>query len=118
MALLRETPSFAKLKHARDLETIDHGRFVRIAGIVTGRQRPSSASGVMFLTLEDEFGNMNVVIWTRVLERFRAEILQGRLLHIKGVLERESSVIHVIAGQVENWTHHLVDLETPSRDFR
>ncbi len=118
MAMLRADRDFADLRTARDLETINHGRFVRIAGLVTGRQRPSTASGVLFVTLEDEFGNINVVVWTRVLDRFRAEILQGRLLRIKGVLEREGSVIHVIAGHVENLTFHLDEFETPSRDFR
>ena len=82
MAMLRADRDFADLRTARDLETINHGRFVRIAGLVTGRQRPSTASGVLFVTLEDEFGNINVVVWTRVLDRFRAEILQGRLLRI------------------------------------
>ena len=118
MAMLREHEPFDRLKTASDLEQLNHGRFVQIAGIVTGRQRPSSASGVLFLTLEDETDNINVVIWTRVLETFRAAVVQGRLLKIKGVMERQGSIIHVIAGHVEDLTHHLEHFSLKSRDFR
>ncbi len=120
MAMLREQEDspFRLCKTASDLERIPHGRFVQVAGIVTGRQRPSSASGVIFLTLEDETNNINVVIWTRVLETYRAAVVQGRLLRIKGVLEREASVIHVIAGHVEDMSHYLEHFSLKSRDFR
>ena len=125
MAIIREKElwekggPFHRCKKAADLELLPHGRFVRVAGIVTGRQRPASASGVIFLTLEDETNNINVVIWTRVLERFRAAVVQGSLLKIKGVLEREASVIHVIAGHIEDLSHYLTPLlTTKSRDFR
>ncbi|MFT5562965.1 MAG: error-prone DNA polymerase [Candidatus Azotimanducaceae bacterium] len=118
MAMLREHAPFDRLKTARDLEQLNHGRFVQVAGIVTGRQRPSSASGVLFLTLEDETDNINVVIWTRVLETFRAAVVQGRLLKIKGVMERQDSIIHVIAGHVEDLSQHLEHFSLKSRDFR
>jgi error-prone DNA polymerase len=96
---------------------MNHGRFVRLAGLVTGRQRPSSASGVLFLTLEDETGNASVVIWTSILARFRAAILGSQLVLVKGVVEREGSVIHVIAGQVADFSPYLGDLRARSRDF-
>ncbi len=120
MAMLREQPGlpFRRCKKAKELADINHGRFVRVAGIVTGRQRPSSASGVIFLTLEDETDNINVVIWTRVLEAYRSAVVQGRLLKIKGILEREASVIHVIAGHVEDLSRHLEHFSLKSRDFR
>ncbi len=119
MAMLREMgPPFSQCKTASDLEALNHGRYVQVAGIVTGRQRPGSASGVLFLTLEDETNNVNVVIWTRVLEQFRAAVVQGRLLKIKGVMEREASVIHVIAGHVEDLSDHLQQFSLRSRDFR
>ncbi|MEX2488607.1 MAG: error-prone DNA polymerase, partial [Pseudomonadales bacterium] len=98
---------FSKCKTATGLEALKHGRFVQVAGIVTGKQRPSSSSGVIFLTLEDETHNINIVIWPRILERFRAAVIQGRLLKIKGVMERQESVIHVIAGHVEDLSHYL-----------
>ncbi|MEE4382466.1 MAG: OB-fold nucleic acid binding domain-containing protein [Pseudomonadales bacterium] len=118
MALLRDEPAFRHCRRASDLERMNHGRFVRLAGLVTGRQRPSSASGVLFMTLEDETGNANVVIWTSILTRFRAAILGSQLVLVKGVVEREGSVIHVVAGQVADFSHYLGKLRAPSRDFR
>jgi error-prone DNA polymerase len=123
MTLLRDHPDLADCRPARDLETFRHGRFVTIAGLITCRQRPSTSSGVVFLTVEDETGNSNVVVWTSVLERYRAALLQGRLIKIKGVIEREGEVIHVVAGQVHDATHLLESLADDtalpfrSRDF-
>lgn len=117
MALLRAEAPFHRCRPANSLQTLSHGRFVRVAGLVTGRQRPGSARGVLFLTLEDETGNHNVVVWTHVLARYRPEILGGRLLLIKGTLEREGSVIHVVAGHVEDQSAALGALQTRSRDF-
>ena len=76
----------------------------------------------MFLTLEDETGNANIVVWSRVLERFRAALLQGQLLKIKGRVEREGNVIHIVAGYVEDATallRNMADAALPfkSRDF-
>jgi len=126
MGLLRDNPELAHCRSALDLEGVRHGRMVQVAGLVTGRQRPSSASGVMFVTLEDETGNVSVVVWTSVLERYRAVLLQGQLLKVKGTVEREKEVIHVVAGHVEDATGLLVGLTTQgtvgvpfrSRDFR
>ena len=124
VSLLRDHPGLLKCRSALELGGFRHGQMVQVAGIVTGRQRPGSASGVLFMTLEDETGNMNVVVWTSVLERFRAALLQGQLLKVKGVVEREKEVIHVVAGQIEDATGLLSQLSdqarTPfrSRDFR
>jgi error-prone DNA polymerase len=126
LRLLRDDPALRGSLQARALEGCRHGQPVQVAGLVTGRQRPSSASGVVFVTLEDETGNVNVVVWTSVLDRFRAALLQGQLLKIKGVVEREKEVIHVVAGHVADATELLAQLsakhpsETPfrSRDFR
>jgi len=101
---------------ARALEQSRHGQFVRVAGVVTGRQRPGTATGVLFVTLEDETGNVNVVVWASVLERFRAPLLQGRLLRIRGVVEREREVIHVVAGHVEDLTGLLGRLDGNGTD--
>ncbi len=71
MAMLREMGEpFSRCKTAQQLEDLNHGRFVQVTGIVTGRQRPSTASGIVFLTLEDATNNINVVIWARVLEKY------------------------------------------------
>ncbi|MEM1432915.1 MAG: error-prone DNA polymerase [Pseudomonadota bacterium] len=103
-----------------------HGQFVRVAGLVTGRQRPGTASGVLFVTLEDHTDNINLVVWSSVLEQFRAELLQGQLLIVHGIVEREERVIHVVAGVVEDHTPLLArlgelsteDTTFRSRDFR
>ena len=100
MALLRGAPEFSRCRTASALQGCRHEQFVQVAGIVTCRQRPMSASGVMFMTLEDETGNSNIVVWSSVLERFRAALLQGQLIKVKGIVEREESVIHVVAGEV------------------
>ena len=110
MSLLREDRAFRHCRSAADLSEYRHNQFIQVAGIVTCRQRPGSASGVIFMTLEDETGNSNIVVWSSVLERFRAALLQGRLLAIKGVVEREGEVIHVVAGDVRDLTHKLAGL--------
>ena len=126
MQLLRSHPFLAGHRTASDLEGYRQGRFVKMAGLVTGRQRPGTATGVLFVTLEDETGNINVIVWSSVLERYRAALLQGQLLRIKGVVEREKEVIHVVAGYVEDATWLLNELAQgtdpaapfKSRDFR
>ena len=126
MQLLRNHPRLTRHRTAVDLEGARHGQFVQVAGLVTGRQRPGTATGVLFVTLEDETGNINVVVWASVLERYRAALLGGQLLRLKGNVEREKEVIHVVAGYVEDATWMLGELShttsdsSPfrSRDFR
>ncbi|MAA48648.1 MAG: error-prone DNA polymerase [Gammaproteobacteria bacterium] len=118
MTLLREHPELRGFRRAVDLEECRTGQMIRIAGVVTGRQRPGTASGVVFLTLEDETGNTNMVIWASVMERFRAVLLQGQLLKFKGVVEREGRVIHVVAGHVENGIHLLEDSVSAQQTFK
>ena len=118
MTLLREHPELRGFRRAVDLEECRTGQMIRIAGVVTGRQRPGTASGVVFLTLEDETGNTNMVIWASVMERFRAVLLQGQLLKFKGVVEREGRVIHVVAGHVENASHLLEDSVSAQQTFK
>jgi len=118
MTLLRDRHLFRRCQSALGLQRCRHGQFVRIAGLVTGRQRPGSAAGVMFVTLEDETGNSNIVVWTSVLEKYRSALLQGQLLLIKGVVERESEVIHVVAGHISDHSHELHEIAAfKSRDF-
>lgn len=117
MALLRQHPALRGYKRHRDLTALRHKQFVKIAGIVTGRQRPGTATGVVFLTLEDETGNSNIVVWADLVTRYRAQVLHARLLRVKGVVEKEGDVIHIIAGHLEDITPLLGDLDTHSRDF-
>lgn len=122
MEILRKEYPFNKCKRFVDLVDLQHKGFVRIAGIVTGKQRPGTASGVLFMSLEDETGTSNVVIWSSTQKYFRNEILTGKLLIIKGTVEIVTDgvavpVVHVIAGDIENATDRLHSLAVQSRDF-
>lgn len=122
MAILRSEFPFNQCKRFTDLVSMRHQSFVRIAGIVTGKQRPGSAKNVMFLSLEDETGTSNVIVWNSTQARFRTEILTGKLLIIKGTVEIsvdnvEVPIVHVIAGHIQNITGRLHDLALKSRDF-
>lgn len=117
MALLRQNRPFSRCKTALDLQHVNHGRFVRVAGVVTGKQRPGTASGVVFLTLEDETGNMNIVIWQSLQERCRQVLMQSKIMLVKGIVECKDSVIHVVAGDLIDHSQSLQGLNSKSRDF-
>ena len=117
MALMRKHPMFKGCKRQSDLALLNTNRFVRVAGLVTCRQRPGSAAGVVFLTLEDETGNINVVVWKDLQQRYRQALLGSKLLLVKGVMECKNEVIHVIAGELIDCSHVLDDLAVKSRDF-
>ena len=117
LALLRTRFLGRGLVSAADIRQVRHGDFVRAVGLVIGRQRPSTASGVIFMTLEDETGFVNVVIWPWVAERQRREVLASRLVEVAGVVEREREVVHLIAGRLIDKTPMLGTLQTHSRDF-
>ncbi len=117
MSLLRERYPFNQCKRHTDLPAIGNNRFVKIAGLVTCRQRPGSASGVLFLTLEDETGNSNIVVWKRTQQHFRKALMTGQLLLIKGTLETKDNVIHIVAGALYDYTSELQSLAVKSRDF-
>jgi len=96
---------------------LPHGSSVRAAGIVIGRQRPDTASGVVFVTLEDETGCVNVIVWRDLGERQRRELLSAQLLAVYGSVEREGEVVHVIARRLADHSELLGRLATRSRDF-
>lgn len=118
MELLREQHDWiAAMPRSKDLPSWGNRRFVRFMGLVTGRQRPGSASGVVFLTLEDQDGNTNVIVWKDVQNRYREALLKGKLLQIQGVVEHNDGVTHVIAGKLLDRSEHLDVLKLKSRDF-
>ena len=117
LALLRVHLQRQRMMTAAQLLTARHGQLVRAAGLVTCRQRPGTASGVIFVTLEDETGNANVVVWRDLGERQRRTLLGARLLGVHGVLERDGDVAHLIAGRLVDLSHLLGSLLTQSRDF-
>ena len=103
IALLRRRDQFRNYANARDLVSYQDGQQVILIGLVTCRQRPGSAAGVMFLTLEDETGTVNVVLWEKIQQRYRKEIKQGKILEIGGTLqvnadrsEGDFPVIHLV----------------------
>jgi error-prone DNA polymerase len=117
LALLRARLRGRRIASAEDIRRTPHGKRVRVAGIVTGRQRPGTASGVVFVTLEDETGFVNVVVWGRTADAQRRPLLASRLMAVHGHVEREGDVVHVIAGRILDYSALLGELETRSRDF-
>jgi len=117
LALLRSELHKHRLLTAEELRQIPHGTQARVAGIVTCRQRPGTASGVVFVTLEDETGFINVVVWGRSAAAQRRTLLGAQLMAVHGHVEREGEVIHLVAGRLVDYTHLLSKLITRSRNF-
>lgn len=117
LALLRLALRAQRCRSSHELQAVEHGRPVSVAGLVIGRQRPQTASGVIFVTLEDEFGLVNVVVWHDLAERQRRVLVQSQMLRIDGHLEAEDGVRHVIAGRLTDMTELLTGLDIRSRDF-
>ncbi|MFI8692989.1 error-prone DNA polymerase [Stutzerimonas kunmingensis] len=118
LTMLRNELKARRCQSSRELATIEHGRLVSVAGLVIGRQRPQTASGVIFVTLEDEFGMVNVVVWRDLAERQRRPLIQSQLLRVDGHLESASGVRHLIAGRLSDLTPLLTGLDVRSRDFQ
>jgi error-prone DNA polymerase len=117
LSYLRKALAARRCKGSNELDKVAHGRSVRTAGLVRGRQQPQTASGVMFVTLEDESGTINVVVWKHLAERQRRVLLESQLLAVEGRLERVDGVQHVIAQRLENYGELLGELDISSRDF-
>lgn len=98
---------------ATQLAASSAGARVTVAGLVLLRQRPGTAQGVVFVTLEDETGVVNVVIWRNVFETFRRAVVSGRLLRVTGRVERQAGVIHVVAELIEDISGLLDQLSDP-----
>jgi len=122
MLWLRERYAiFESCKKHSELITLGQSRFVRVAGLVTGRQRPGTETGIIFLTLEDETGNTNVIVREDVQLRCREALLKAQIMLVKGVIETvgegSQCVVHVLAGELLDCSHYLRDMEVHSRDF-
>lgn len=117
LALVRGALQRRRFRTAQQLLRLQHGTHTRACGLVTMRQRPMTANGTMFLTLEDETGHVNVVVWQRLWERHRSTVLGTALLAVDGVMESDGEVYHLIASQVHDFDHLLTGLQTRSRDF-
>jgi error-prone DNA polymerase len=117
LALLRDRLDKRGLIDTHALWDLPNGRWVKTAGLVITRQRPGSASGVTFVTLEDEVGFVNVIVWKRVADEQRAPLLESRLLEVRGQLQRDGDVLHVIARRLANLSSLLGGLVVESRNF-
>ena len=117
LALLRRHLTDRRFVPAETLFRYQDRQLARGAGIVTVRQRPSTANGVLFMTIEDETGSFNVIVWPSVLERFRKEVLGARLIGVLGQWQCEGEVRHLVAQRLVDLTPLLGHLQTSSRDF-
>ncbi|HET9430246.1 MAG TPA: OB-fold nucleic acid binding domain-containing protein, partial [Chitinophagaceae bacterium] len=112
VSFVREKLLQLRISAAKDLTDIKDGQFVKVAGLVLVRQRPGTAGGVCFITIEDETGFANLVVFEKIFETYRKEILQSRLLMVEGKLQREGEVIHVIASRCYDISKLLRGLTT------
>ena len=117
LALLRDRLKVKHIRSAQEVAQSRNGQFIRTAGIVTCRQRPATASGVIFVTLEDETGYVNLIVWSDLADRQRRELLGSRLLAVHGEVQREGLVVHVLARRLEDMSALLGRLATSSHDF-
>lgn len=118
IALLRREKDLHFITPANALATKPHKSVVKILGCVTGRQAPGSAAGVTFLTLEDNTGNINVVVWQATARSQHKTFLKSKLIQVNGIIERsKEGVIHIIAGKLIDRTPWLENLRVASRDF-
>jgi len=117
ISLLREAGQVGRYTPASELIHVKHKTPVTVVGIVTGRQSPGTASGVTFVTLEDDTGNTNVVVWVATARAQKQSFLTSKVLMVKGILEKEQQVTHVIAGKLIDLTDKFANLEVASRDF-
>ncbi|HKT97506.1 MAG TPA: error-prone DNA polymerase [Paraburkholderia sp.] len=117
LELLRPGLAKQRFRSAAQLAQCRHGMLARVCGIVTGRQRPGTAKGTIFVSLEDETGAINVIVHAELVESQRKELLGASLLAVAGVVQREGEVVHLIAQRLEDHSRLLGRLVTESRDF-
>jgi DNA polymerase III alpha subunit len=114
VAFLREEFARAGLVEAGRLPEVKDGQRIAVAGLVLVRQRPGTAQGVIFATLEDETGVANIIVWPKVFERYRAIVLGARLLKVTGRLQSEQGVIHLVAERLQDLSPLLARLSDAS----
>ena len=117
LSLLRERLKQLRVIDSASWAAVPDGRMARLAGIIKVRQRPGSANGVVFLTIEDEGGPMNVIVWGQVVETFRKEVLGAKMISVHGMTQREQGVVHLVARKIEDLSWMLGELSTQSRNF-
>lgn len=116
VSFVREKLQMLSVLSAREVSQAQNGVFLKVAGRVLVRQRPQTASGVCFMTIEDETGTVNVVIFQDLFDRYRKEILQSRLIMVAGFVQKEGEVIHVVLKRCANFNKLLSSLTAEQRD--
>ena len=117
MSFLRNRIAADRIASCADLRSLRDGSRVSVAGVVLVRQRPGSAQGVVFMTIEDESAVANVIVWPKLFERVRPVVLGARYVAVTGRVQSESGVIHVVAEQLEDLTHWLAQLAEHGTDI-
>jgi error-prone DNA polymerase len=102
LALLRPRLRALRVIANERLGGLEDGVHLKVSGLVLVRQRPGTASGVIFMTLEDETGTANIVVWAKIFERFRRAVIAGRCLKVTGRVQRDGEVVHVVAETIED----------------
>jgi error-prone DNA polymerase len=123
LTFLRSRLCAKQVMTAMDVKRVPNNKRVTVAGIVLFRQQPQTAKGTIFLSLEDETGVVNLIVWNQVHTKYRQAVYGGKLLACRGIVQREGQVLHVIADQILDWSNELRSLHTEplpvrSRDFR
>ncbi len=116
VSFVREKLELLRIVSTNQLVLIQEGSMVKVAGLVLVRQRPGTAKGVCFITIEDETGVANLVVFEKLFDKYRKEILQARLLMVEGILQREGEVIHVIARRFYDLSKLLRHLTTSKNE--
>ncbi|MEY9832483.1 DNA polymerase III alpha subunit [Sinorhizobium fredii] len=117
VSFMREDFARMGILSSRDLAKTPAGRRVTVAGLVLVRQRPGSANGVIFMTIEDETGVANIIVWEKTFQKYRPQVMGSRLIKVRGRLQSESGVIHVVAEYMEDMTPMLGLLRKEARRF-
>jgi error-prone DNA polymerase len=117
VSFVREKLTMLHITSTKDLVKKKDGDDIKVSGLVLVRQRPGTASGICFMTIEDETGHANVVIFEKLFEEFRKEILQSKLIMVEGKLQIEGEVIHVIARRIYNFSKLLKTLTEEEKVF-
>jgi error-prone DNA polymerase len=118
LSFLRDKFTAERVVSCAQLRGLKEGAWVSVAGVVLVRQRPGSAKGVVFMTIEDETGIANAVIWSKTLERYRKVVMGARLILVRGRIQRHDDIIHVVSAQLEDRSSWLVELSECSEDFK
>jgi error-prone DNA polymerase len=117
VSFARETLKMQKVITAREMIELPHGRWVRVAGLVLVRQRPGTASGIVFITLEDETGIANLIVRPQVFDQYRPAARHAALLQCDGYVERQGQVVHIMAKRLHDRSELIRGIEFSSRDF-